>query len=266
MQDSQPPAEEQQLADASQERLRLVEEAGGIAAFHLDLEARTWDWSPHAAALLGSGEIDLSQWEKAVFFDDLPKIRHAVDSAAENGRFHVEFRIRNANGGLRWIVATGRASATGDGAPMLVGAIYDVTDRKALDARLLALNETLEARVTQAREEAHTLELLNRTCVAIAAEHDLERLVQMVTDASVELTHAQFGAFFYNVLRDDGESYMLYALSGASRDDFDRYPQPRNTAVFNPTFRGEAPVRSDDILADARYGKSAPYYGMPKGH
>ena len=25
-------------------------------------------------------------------------------------------------------------------------------------------------------------------------------------------------------------------------------------------------MRSDDILADPRYGKNAPYHGMPKGH
>ena len=41
---------------------------------------------------------------------------------------------------------------------------------------------------------------------------------------------------------------------------------PRNTAIFEPTFRGRGPVRSDDIMADARYGKNAPYKGMPKGH
>jgi len=40
---------------------------------------------------------------------------------------------------------------------------------------------------------------------------------------------------------------------------------PRNTAVFAPTFNGEAIVRSDDILKDPRYGKSGPHYGMPQG-
>lgn len=41
---------------------------------------------------------------------------------------------------------------------------------------------------------------------------------------------------------------------------------PRNTEVFGPTFRGEGVVRSDDITQDPRYGRNAPYYGMPKGH
>jgi two-component sensor histidine kinase len=41
---------------------------------------------------------------------------------------------------------------------------------------------------------------------------------------------------------------------------------PRNTAVFDPTFRGTGIIRSDDIKKDPRYGKSAPHFGMPKGH
>jgi PAS domain S-box-containing protein len=106
----------------------------------------------------------------------------------------------------------------------------------------------------------------NRTGIAIGAELDLERLVQLVTDAGVELSGAQFGAFFYNILRPDGEAYTLYTLSGAPREAFANFPMPRNTAVFEPTFRGTATVRSPDILADPRYGKSEPYRGMPQGH
>jgi len=116
------------------------------------------------------------------------------------------------------------------------------------------------------QEEARRLEVLNCTGSTIAAELDLERLVQAVTDATVELTGAQFGAFFYNVLDEAGESYTLYTLSGAPREAFSIFPMPRNTAVFGPTFRGEGVVRSDDILADPRYGRSPPHYGMPPGH
>jgi PAS domain S-box-containing protein len=102
--------------------------------------------------------------------------------------------------------------------------------------------------------------------VAIGSELDLERLVQIVTDAGTELSGAQFGAFFYNVLRPDSEAYTLYTLSGALREAFAGFPMPRNTAVFEPTFRGAGTLRSPDILADPRYGKSEPYHGMPPGH
>src|SRR3954451_2584264 len=114
--------------------------------------------------------------------------------------------------------------------------------------------------------EKRQLETLNRTITRVSAELDLERLGQTVTDAGVSLTGAQFGAFFYNVLDAQGESYTLYTISGVPREHFSKFPMPRNTHVFAPTFRGEGPVRSDDILADPRYGKNAPYKGMPEGH
>jgi signal transduction histidine kinase len=107
---------------------------------------------------------------------------------------------------------------------------------------------------------------LNRAGSALAAETDLHRLVQVVTDAGVELSGAEFGAFFYNVLNDKGESYMLYTLSGAPIEAFSKFPMPRNTAVFAPTFKGEGIVRSDDITKDPRYGKNTPRKGMPEGH
>jgi PAS domain S-box-containing protein len=116
------------------------------------------------------------------------------------------------------------------------------------------------------KEEARTLEILNRVGSIVAAELDLERAVQAVTDAATQLTGAAFGSFFYNVLDEHGESYMLYALSGASREAFSKFPLPRKTAVFGPTFSGERIIRSDDILQDPRYGRNDPFHGMPEGH
>ncbi|HEY9580036.1 MAG TPA: ATP-binding protein [Rhizorhapis sp.] len=116
------------------------------------------------------------------------------------------------------------------------------------------------------REETRALATLNRIASATVAEKNLERIVQLVTDAGVELTGAEVGAFFYNVADRSGESYMLYSLSGVPREAFARFPMPRNTAIFAPTFRGEGVVRSDDIKADPRYGHNAPNKGMPEGH
>ncbi|HVL70878.1 MAG TPA: GAF domain-containing protein, partial [Beijerinckiaceae bacterium] len=140
---------------------------------------------------------------------------------------------------------------------------------QALAAASVGLRERERERdVAEAalREETRTLETLNRTGAAVAGELDLERVVQMVSDAAVELTGAKFGAFFYNQIDEAGESYALYTLSGVPRSAFERFPMPRNTAVFGPTFAGEGVVRSDDIKADPRYGHNAPYKGMPEGH
>ena len=100
----------------------------------------------------------------------------------------------------------------------------------------------------------------------VAARLDLEAVVQRITDAATSLTGAQFGAFFYNALRPDGEAYTLYTIAGAPREHFEKFPMPRNTEVFAPTFAGTGIVRSANIQRDPRYGRNAPYYGMPRGH
>ncbi len=116
------------------------------------------------------------------------------------------------------------------------------------------------------REESRLLEILNQTGQAIASQLDIEKLLQTVTDAATSLTGARFGAFFYNRVNEQGEDYLLYTLSGAPREAFEKFGHPRATAVFAPTFRGEATVRSDDITRDPRYGTMAPHHGMPPGH
>jgi hypothetical protein len=195
-------------------------------------------------------------WLQQVFADDALKIRQALEIAQQTCDFYVEFRVKVSDAPLHWLAGKGRASADGR---TLRGTFYDVNERKQLEARLLSANETLEARLAELREEARALEVLNRTGIAVGAELNLERLVQTVTDAGVELSGAQFGAFFYNVTKADGESYTLYALSGAARDAFAQFPMPRNTKIFEPTFRGTGVVRSPDILADPRYGQMEPY-------
>ena len=203
-----------------EDRLRLAEAASGIGTFEMDLGTWTWRWGPQIVALFGADPGDGNQsfeaWEKLIFVDDVPKIRAALAGAQNAGSAHVEFRVRHPDGTLHWLAAKGRAVP--DQPSKFRGAIFEITERKALEARLLAVNETLEARVLQVREEARTLEVLNDTGIAVAAEHDLERLVQMVTDAGVELSRAEFGAFFYNVMKAGGESYTLYTLSGAPRE------------------------------------------------
>ena len=92
--------------------------------------------------------------------------------------------------------------------------------------------------------EKQRAEALHRVGSAIAGRLELREIVQLATDAARELTPASFGAFFYNVVSDAGEAYMLYTLSGVDRSAFERFPMPRNT---------------DDLRADVqRRGDRAP--------
>jgi signal transduction histidine kinase/CheY-like chemotaxis protein len=177
-----------------------------------------------------------------------------MNDALEHGRGGGDegWRIRK-DGSRMW--ATGEMSPVRSEAGDVVGFTKVVRDR------------TAQRRAEDAAElERHSLQILNRAGSALAIETDLTRLVQIVTDAGVELTGAEFGAFFYNLINEAGESYMLYTLSGVPIEAFSKFPMPRNTQVFAPTFNGKGIVRSDDITLDPRYGHNTPRKGMPEGH
>jgi PAS domain S-box-containing protein len=110
------------------------------------------------------------------------------------------------------------------------------------------------------------LHALSEAALALIGARDLQQIVQAATDAATKVSGAKFGAFFYNDVSPTGEKYMLYTISGVPREHFSKFPMPRNTEIFAPTFRGERIVRSGDITQDRGFGKNAPYFGMPKGH
>ncbi|HEY3664054.1 MAG TPA: ATP-binding protein, partial [Chthoniobacterales bacterium] len=137
----------------------------------------------------------------------------------------------------------------------IIGAVmvfHDVTERRQKERAL--------------QEEYATTESLYEIATSISTELDLGKVVQTITDAGTRVTRAQFGAFFYKVLDEKGASYMLYALSGVPRSAFEKFPMPRATAMFGPTFRGEGVIRLDDVRQDPRFGKNEPFHAMPEGH
>lgn len=140
------------------------------------------------------------------------------------------------------------------------------TDTHRLLLNVGANQATVALLAAKARDEERIADTLQRVGGAVAAEFDLEKVVQAITDEATAQTGANFGAFFYNVVNPAGESYMLYTLAGAAREAFSRFPMPRNTAIFGPTFDGSAVVRLPDVTADPRFGHNPPYHGMPPGH
>jgi PAS domain S-box-containing protein len=131
---------------------------------------------------------------------------------------------------------------------------------------ITAVRQAEAERTRLLRDRALLTDTLNRVGTLVASDLDRSKVVQAVTDAATELTTAEFGAFFYNLVNDAGESYSLYTISGVPKESFSTFPMPRNTEVFSPTFTGAAAVRSADITQDPRYGHNAPYAGMPPGH
>jgi PAS domain S-box-containing protein len=225
-----------------------------------------WTWNAHtdavtlsarAAAIFGVDPSATVTWKtlrELLHVEDRERARVAVERALEtHSDYQIEYRVHRADGTQTWVAARGRGIYEPDGSVhRLTGVVQDVSDTKRAEEAL--------------REESRVLQVLNDTHIVIAAQLELDALVQTVTDAGRELCGAAIGAFFYNVTDASGESYLLYALSGISSERFAQLGLPRNTPVFNATFHGESVVRSGDITSDPRYGTMAPHFGMPSGH
>lgn len=240
------------------ERLQqILDSAVDTGIITLDAEGTITSWSKGAERLLGWSQEEMLGKTLVKIFprEDGAETMLAAELA--------DARLKGKGGGEGWRIRKdgGRIWAVGETTPLFDGG-------QELVGFVKILRDRTEQRQTETTLRARTraLEILNRAGASLARENDLEKVVQLVTDAGVELTGAQFGAFFYNVTDAAGESYMLYTLSGVPREAFSKFPMPRNTEVFAPTFLGEGIVRSDDITKDSRYGKNSPRHGMPEGH
>lgn len=240
----------------SEQRLRAVVEAFPGVVWVCNPAGELVGDQPGWMQLTGQSRDEYQSfgWTAAVHPEDRGALLDTWHNAvAEQTGYSFEARLRRKDGswGLYRLDAKPRRDADGKLLEW-VGTSVEITPQHVAQAA--------------SQRKSQRLEILNRIGARLAAELDLDKLVQEATDAAVALTGAQFGAFFYNVTNEVGERYRLYALSGAAREAFAHLPMPRITSVFNDTFKGEGVVRSDDITRDPRYGLSAPHRGMPSGH
>nr|MDQ3805158.1 PAS domain S-box protein [Acidobacteriota bacterium] len=247
----------QRALDESATRLSLALAAARLGDWNWDAATDVVTFSEPAAHIFGippGPPMTWTEMRELLREDDRERARLAVEhSLASRGDYDIEYRVMHADGSEHWVLARGRGLYGDDGRVLgMLGVVQDITDRKTTEQAL--------------REQTEALGTINEVGQLISAELDLHKVVQAVTDAATELTGARFGSFFYNVLNEDGASYMLYTLSGVPREAFAHFPMPRATDLFGPTFRGEGAVRAGDVRQDPRYGKNSPYYGMPEGH
>jgi PAS domain S-box-containing protein len=147
-----------------EERLRIAQAAGGIGTFEYVLGYGTVSVSPQFCSLLGlrpSGDLPVYAINAVV----VPGDGALIDAVPpELGRAsHVQLRIRRSDTGeLRWLVRQGEYFAEEGADPRFSGAIYDITDAKAVEDELRQLSETLEARVEERTRERDRVWQLSR--------------------------------------------------------------------------------------------------------
>lgn len=255
----------QRCTDALVARL----DAGAARIWTLDAQGNTLELqassdvvgAPRSSLRLPVGEFEVglvARYGEPRVIDDIASAEGATDpdwAASEGLRAFAGCPLR-VGGKLVGVIAVCTRGAIEDDVRRSLSAIAD----------MIAMGIERTRAEQRAVAERDSLEVLNEVGRSLAAQLDHDKLVQSVTDYATRLSGAAFGAFFYNVVNPSGESYYLYTISGVPREAFSKFPMPRNTSVFAPTFAGEGTVRVDDIRKDPRYGHTPPYHGMPEGH
>jgi PAS domain S-box-containing protein len=244
------------LAEAVQAQLAAVVESSDDAIITKTLDGIITTWNPGAESIFGYTAQEMIGRPVTTLIppDQVDEEPAILERLRRGERIHHYETVRRRKSGALINVSLSVAPLK-DSSGKIIGAskiARDITRQKHAEAEL--------------QEQSRVLEVLEKTGRSISSHLDLQAVLQTVTDAATQLSGAQFGAFFYNVINESGESFLLYTLSGASREAFEKFGLPRNTPVFAPTFKGEGIVRSGDITKDARYGTMSPHRGMPQGH
>jgi PAS domain S-box-containing protein len=141
----------------SQQRLHIAQDAGGVGTFELRADGLL-AVSPEFCRLWGVEERPLVRLEELVALihpEDRPTLNTLQPGQVPTeGLGYVEYRIvRPGSGAVRWIARRAQAfTRDGDnegGRTRVLGACYDITDRRYAEDALRALNATLEQRVAE---------------------------------------------------------------------------------------------------------------------
>jgi len=249
--------EEQRLASEVRFRLAAIVESSDDAIVSKRLDGTIQSWNAGAQRLFGYTEEEAVG--KPITLIIPPELhdeeRQILQRLARGERIDHFETIRVTRGGERLAISL-TVSPVRDSRGVIVGAskiARNITERRLMEEAL--------------REETRVLHVLNNVGAGLAAARlNLERIVQVMTDAATEVSGAAYGAFFYRVESEQGVRHELYALTGASREAFAHLPMPRSTPLLAPAFDGQGTVRCDDVSKNAGYGRNAPYKGMPTAH
>jgi PAS domain S-box-containing protein len=180
-----------------EERLRLTLEASRQGWFDIDVRTGEGRASAEYARIVGlppeDFAVSVQEWMSGVHPDDRADAERAFRACVATGDTHtLEYRRKTVAGEWKWIRSTGRIVAfdAAGKAVRMVGTHADITERKALEARLLH-SQRLESVATLAGGVAHDLNniltpMLMAGCVLrekLAAPQDRELLASLESGA-----------------------------------------------------------------------------------
>ncbi|MGO4514584.1 nitrogen regulation protein NR(II) [Terriglobus sp. 2YAB30_2] len=123
-------------------RVRMALDGANAGIFEWDIVGNRSIWSDGFYRLHGlepGGIASYEIWKQQVHPDDASRVEADITQALTGvGRFFTEYRIRRADGDIRWVALEGNTAAGPDGkAAMMRGFCGDITRRKLSEAALL---------------------------------------------------------------------------------------------------------------------------------
>lgn len=146
----------------SEERLKLAVDSAGVGIWELNVDTRLF-WATALAreifAYNREEEISMAHFERSIHPDDLDRVRKAINNSIGKGdAIDVEYRILVGPDRLKWISSTGRPCFDNEGKPVrLLGASFDVSNRKRLEDELVKRLEEVEMLKRQLENENYYL-------------------------------------------------------------------------------------------------------------
>ena len=147
---------------ASEERLRLAQQAAGIGAFERNVRTGVVTWGTDLEPMYGlpPGTFDgktTAFFQNLIHPDDQTRVMDLIERALKTGQQTTgEWRVVWPDGSIHWIAGRWQVFMDESGEPSrLLGVNMDVTERKRTEEVLFEANRTLEAQAVllQSREE-----------------------------------------------------------------------------------------------------------------
>ena len=184
--------------------LRMGMEVAGIGTWEVDPASMSTVGSPVTNSIFGFADDDQSRpgadYLDSVHPDDIERVRLGFDeAAASKSNMSLEYRVREPDGSTRWVASRGAYMRLADGTERLLGAVFDITDRKrqeeareaALDHQQILLRELNHRIKNNLQMITSVLQLQSARVADPGQREQFGRIVERVQ--TIADLHAQFG-------------------------------------------------------------------------
>ena len=133
--------EAEEAVRKSEELLTRAQRAARVGIWDWNVVTGEANWTEESWRLFGhppfSRPVTHELWLESVHPDDRDQMVAKVQEALQSGKYAAEYRVRHADGTVRWVESRGETEFAPDGRPLrMLGTSRDVTERRVAEEKL----------------------------------------------------------------------------------------------------------------------------------